>query len=60
MMKGHLVQILNYLRSRLTNAITESLSAKIQEIKSRASGYRKRENLRMAILFHCGGLDMNP
>jgi len=60
MMKKHLVRILNYLRSRLTNAITEALNAKIQEIKYRARGYRNRENFRMAILFHCGGLDMNP
>jgi transposase len=60
MMKKHLVRILNYLRSRLTNAITESLNVKIQEIKYRARGYRNRENFRMAILFHCGGLDMNP
>jgi hypothetical protein len=41
-------------------ALTEALNAKIQEIKYRARGYRNRENFRLAILFHCGGLDMNP
>lgn len=29
-------------------------------IKYRARGYRNRDNFRLAILFHCGGLDMNP
>lgn len=26
----------------------------------RARGYRDRENFHLAILFHCGGLDMDP
>lgn len=60
MMKAHLVGILAALRHGLTNAITEGLNTKIQEIKYRARGYRNRENFRMAILFHCGGLDMDP
>jgi transposase len=60
MMKKYLQGILNYLKSRLTNALTEWMNAKIQEIKLRAKGYRNRENFRMAILFHCGGLDMDP
>jgi transposase len=60
MMKHYLSGILAYLRHRYTNALTEALNAKIQEIKYRARGYRNRENFRLAILFHCGGLDMNP
>lgn len=60
MMKRHLPWILNYLRFRHTNAMTEGLNSKIQEIKYRARGYRNRDNFRRAILFHCGGLDMNP
>jgi len=40
--------------------LTEGLNSKIQEIKYHARGYRNRENFRMAILFHCGGLDMDP
>lgn len=60
MMKHYLAGILAYLRHRYTNALTEALNAKIQEIKYRARGYRNRENFRLAILFHCGGLDMNP
>ena len=60
MMKRHLTGILAFLQYRVTNALTESLNAKIQEIKYRARGYRNRENFRLAILFHCGKLDMNP
>lgn len=60
MMKEHLDGILAYLKSRRTNAITEGINSMIQEIKYRARGYRNRESFRMAILFHCGGLDMEP
>lgn len=60
MMKRHLDGILAFLKYRITNALTESLNSKIQEIKYRARGYRNRENFRLAILFHCGKLDMNP
>lgn len=60
MMKRYLYGILAYLRHLYTNALTEALNSKIQEIKYRARGYRNRANFRLAILFHCGGLDMNP
>jgi transposase len=60
MMKKYFDGILAYLRYRHTNALTEGLNSKIQEIKYRARGYRSRDNFRRAILFHCGGLDMNP
>lgn len=59
-MKRYLEGILAYLRHRHTNALTEALNAKIQEIKYRARGYPNRHSFRRAILFHCGGLDMNP
>lgn len=60
MMKRHLPWILNYLRHRHTNALTEGINSKIQEIKYRARGYRNRDNFRRAILFHCGRLNMDP
>lgn len=59
-MQRHLPGILAFLKHRITNALTESLNAKIQEIKYRARGYRNRENFRLAILFHCGQLEMDP
>jgi transposase len=60
MLKAHLANILTYLDHRVTNAVTEGLNAKIQWIKYAARGYRNVHAFRMAILFHCGGLDLDP
>jgi transposase len=60
MMKRYLYGILQYTRHPYTNAKSEGTNSRIQLIKHRARGYRNRENFRNAILFHCGGLDMNP
>jgi transposase len=56
----HLVNILTYLTHRITNAISEALSAKIQWIKYSARGYRDRESFKMAVYLYCGGLDLEP
>lgn len=60
MLKAHLENILTYLTHRITNAVTEGLNAKIQWIKFGARGFRNRESFKTAILFHCGGLDLDP
>jgi transposase len=60
MLQTHLENILTYLKHRITNAVTEGLNAKIQWIKYSARGYRDREAFKMAIYFHCGGLDLEP
>lgn len=60
MLKAHLENILTYLTHRITNAVTEGLNAKIQWIKYSARGYRNRAAFKMAIYFHCGGLDLDP
>lgn len=60
MLKTHLDNILTYLTHRITNATTEGLNAKIQWIKFASRGFRDREAFKMAILFHCGGLDLEP
>lgn len=60
MLKRHLENILTYLTHRITNAVTEGLNAKIQWVKYGARGFRNRETFKMAILFHCGGLDLEP
>ncbi len=60
MLHAHLENILTYLTHRITNAVTEGLNAKIQWIKYSARGYRDREAFKMAIYFHCGGLDLEP
>lgn len=59
-LKHYLGGILAYIDHPYTNAMTEGLNSKIQEIKYRARGYRNRENFRLAILFHCGKLNMSP
>ena len=41
-----------------SNARTERLNGKIQEVKTIVKGYRKFENFRSAILYFCGGLDI--
>lgn len=60
MLKAHLENILTYLTHRITNAVTEGLNAKIQWIKFGARGFRNRDSFKTAILFHCGGLDLEP
>jgi transposase len=59
-MRRYLDEILAYLAHPYTNALTEALNEKIQEIKYRARGYRNRDSFRAAILFQSGGLDINP
>lgn len=60
MLKRHLENILTYLTHRITNAVTEGLNAKIQWIKYGSRGFRAKEAFKMSILFHCGGLDLEP
>jgi transposase len=60
MLKRHLENILTYLTHRITNAVTEGLNAKIQWIKYGSRGFRAKEAFKMSILFHCGGLDLDP
>jgi transposase len=59
-LKKHLAGLLGYIIHPITNAVSEGLNSKIQQIKASARGYRNFENYRIAILFHCGKLDMLP
>lgn len=60
MIKSHLENILTYLTHPITNAVTEGLNAKIQWIKFASRGFSNPDAFKMAILFHCGGLDLEP
>ena len=60
MVKRHLHNVLTYFKHRLTNAGAEALNSVVQMLKKRAFGYRSFRNFRVAILFHCGGLDLYP
>lgn len=60
MVREHLGGILNAVVSGVTNALGESINAKIQWIKRTACGFRNRVRFRNAIFFHLGGLDLYP
>ena len=52
--------IASYFVHPITNAAAEGLNAAIQRVKGMARGFRNPERFRMAIYFHCGGLDLYP
>lgn len=60
MIREHLSGIVNGMALRATNAVAESVNARIQKIKAAACGFRNRDRFRNAILFHLGGLDLYP
>ena len=60
MLKKHLEGLLSYVLHPITNAVTEGLNSKIQNIKASARGFRSFQRYRIAILFYCGKLDMMP
>lgn len=60
MLKSRLAGVLTYLKHGITNALSESLNAKIQWVKYTARGFRNFDNFVEAIYFHCGGLNLAP
>jgi len=60
MIASHLGGIINAMVNQATNAMAESINAKIQKIKADACGFRNRERFRNAIYFHLGALDLYP
>lgn len=56
----HLTNVLTYFSHRLTNAVAEGLNSKIATVQKRACGYRNREHFKIAVYFHCGGLNLYP
>ena len=60
MVEKHLDGIINAIVLKATNALGESMNAKIQKIKAQACGYRNRQRFCDAIMFHLGGLDLYP
>lgn len=51
--------LLAYYLHPITSALNESLNAQIETIKRMANGIRNPEHFRLAIYFHCGGLQMH-
>ena len=57
-LKNHWDQILNYFDDRYTNAVLEGLNSVVQNIKTRARGFRNNEYFATMIYLVCGGLPM--
>jgi transposase len=60
LIRRHLPNVLTYLRHGITNAGLEAVNAVIQWVKKTARGFRNPEHFKIAIYFHCGGLDLYP
>lgn len=60
MLKSHLEGLLGYCFHPISNAVSEGFNSKIQAIKANARGFRSFQKYRIAILFHCGKLDLSP
>jgi phosphoribosylformimino-5-aminoimidazole carboxamide ribotide isomerase len=60
MLKRRIDNILTFTQHGITNAVSESLNAKIQWVKYTARGFRNKQNFIDAIYFHCGALDLAP
>lgn len=57
-LKRHLDNIVTHAKHHVSNALGESINSKIEKIKRIACGFRNRSHYRIAIFFHCGGLDL--
>lgn len=60
MIARHLPNVLTYFTHFITNAVAEGLNSKIATVQKRACGFRNRDNFKIAVYFHCGGLNLYP
>jgi len=60
MIASHLRGVMAWFWHRISNGVAEGFNSAIQAIKSSARGFRNFANYRIAILFHCGGLQLFP
>ena len=56
----HLPNVLTYFKHPITNAVAEGLNSKIAAVQKRACGFRNPDNFKIAVYFHCGGLNLFP
>jgi transposase len=59
-LKAHASGLINYFTHHITNAVTEGLNSRIQDLKSAARGFRNFHHYRIRILFFCGKLQLQP
>jgi transposase len=60
MFKDHWSGLITYLRHRLSNGLAESINGRIQQLKTKARGFKSSFGFRRTILFHLGQLDLYP
>ena len=48
-LKVHIDNIVTYAKHRITNALGESINAKVEKVKRMACGFRKRQHYRSVI-----------
>jgi transposase len=59
-LRKHMAGILNYIAYPITNASAEGINSLIQGLRTAARGLPVFENFRARILFHLGGLNLDP
>lgn len=59
-LERHLYGLLNHAKHQISNGLAEGLNSKIMDVKRRAKGHRNTTNLKTAIIFFCGGLNVYP
>lgn len=59
LVRGHWDDIMNYFYYHYTNAVLEGINSVIQQIKTRARGFRNPEYFKTMIYLVCGGLDLD-
>jgi transposase len=60
MVRRYFWGILNAIRLKANNSMLEAKNACIQRIKKIACGFRNKKRFKTAIMFHLGGLDLQP
>ncbi len=58
-LKNHWNEILNYFENRFTNAVLEGVNSVVQNVKTRARGFRNCEYFKTMIYLVCGGLPID-
>lgn len=58
MIRNHFEHVITRTKWHISNAVSECINVKIQVIKASARGFWDFENFRIAVLFHCGGLQL--
>ena len=58
--RKHLTGIVAYVRTRLSNGLTEGLNGKIRVIARRAYGFHSAHALTAMIFLICGGIQLDP